>query len=55
MMDINPIDADLKAGKTLNPYQGLKLNADRNFYKCGSLSAGKTLNPYQGLKLGLTR
>ncbi len=38
------------AGKTLNPYQGLKrrfMYCDRDF----RFYAGKTLNPYQGLKL----
>ncbi len=37
------------AGKTLNPYQGLKQvwhPANPSTY----FSAGKTLNPYQGLK-----
>ncbi len=40
----------MEAGKTLNPYQGLKQEElDKIDVDCSS--AGKTLNPYQGLKL----
>ena len=41
------------AGKTLNPYQGLKLkNLGHEVVTCWP-ETGKTLNPYQGLKLAL--
>jgi len=40
--------AAVKAGKTLNPYQGLKLKLEDGTDAIGI--AGKTLNPYQGLK-----
>ncbi|MEG4354621.1 hypothetical protein QUB42_04095 [Microcoleus sp. Aus8_D1] len=40
--------ADSIAGKTLNPYQGLKpIKLAKPFL---SGEAGKTINPYQGLK-----
>ena len=40
------------AGKTLNPYQGLK-RIEAASEKRDDKQAGKTLNPYQGLKLAI--